>query len=230
MKKYYHAYDDRYKSIHQKGFSWASDKPTLIVKEIIDEYQINKESSILELGCGEGRDTIYLLNNGYHVHGTDSSKEAIRYCRQKSQEYKDNFFDLDFINDKHSGTYDFIYAVAVLHMLVLDEDRKAFYQFIYNHLNNNGVALITSMGDGEMEMKTNINKAFDIVKRDHYSGEIEVASTSCRMVSFANIRKEIKENNLIILKEGIVEALPEFDKLMFFVIKKIKNKKILKKY
>ena len=40
-------------------------------------------------------------------------------------------------------------------MLVLDEDRNNYYKFIYNHLKQNGYALILSMGDGKKEFKSN---------------------------------------------------------------------------
>jgi len=58
--------------------------------------------------------------------------------------------------------FDFIYSVAVIHMLVLDEDRNAFYQFIRSHLRQDGIALICTMGDGNVEMQSDIGKAFEI--------------------------------------------------------------------
>ena len=220
MKKYYHAYDERYKTIHEKGYSWASDNPTPLVNEILIKYQIDKKTSILEIGCGEGRDSIVLLKNGYNLKATDSSMEAISYCQNRYREYKDKFIKLDFINDEDNQKYDFIYAIAVLHMLVEDEDRKSFYSFIYQHLNSGGLALITSMGDGEMEMESDINTAFNIIKREHPSGEVAVASTSCRIVNFDHFMKEAEDNNFEIMEKGISEALPDFDKLMFLLIKK----------
>ncbi len=44
-------------------------------------------------------------------------------------------------------------------MLVLSKDRTAFYQFIYQHLNENGLSLICTMGDGEIERETDIHNA-----------------------------------------------------------------------
>lgn len=64
-REYYEAYDDRYKQVHQKSLKWFSDNPSKIVDETIKEYGISKEAKIIEIGCGEGRDAIYLLENGY---------------------------------------------------------------------------------------------------------------------------------------------------------------------
>ncbi|MBQ2214454.1 MAG: hypothetical protein II414_07825, partial [Erysipelotrichaceae bacterium] len=55
---------------------------------------------------------------------------------------------------------------------------------------------------------------------DHESGKMMVAATSCRMVSFRTFEKELKENGLKIMEEGITESLPDFDSLMYAVVRK----------
>ena len=64
QRRYYEAYDERYKQVHQKSLQWFSSLPSKIVEETITEYGISKISKILEIGCGEGRDAIYLMKNG----------------------------------------------------------------------------------------------------------------------------------------------------------------------
>ena len=64
-REYYKAYEDRYKTIHQKGASWFSNTPTPIVMELLEKYGISLSSPILEIGCGEGRDAKALLEKGY---------------------------------------------------------------------------------------------------------------------------------------------------------------------
>jgi len=39
---------------------WFSDCPSKIVSDIIIKYRRPKEANIHEIGCGEGRDVIYL--------------------------------------------------------------------------------------------------------------------------------------------------------------------------
>ena len=218
--KYYEAYENRYKTIHDKGYSWSSDKPTPIVLETIKKYKINQKDNILELGCGEGRDANPLLKQGYNLLAADISKEAISYCQNLYKEYIDNFMVLDCLSDKLSDTYRFIYAIAVIHMLVLDKDRQNFYKFIYEHLDKDGLALICSMGNGEFEYVSNIDEAFDMQTREHFTGNVEVAATSCRMVSFKTMEGEIKSANLEIVEKGITESLPDFNSLMYVVVTK----------
>ena len=75
------------------------------------------------------------------------------------------------------------------------------------------------MGDGIMEKESDINQAFELQKREHESGEIYVAATSCRIVSFKTFEKEISQSNLTIIEKGITASPPDFNSLMFVVVK-----------
>lgn len=220
MKNYFEAYDERYRRIHQRGTSWSSDIPTPIVAEIIERYSISPDSSILEAGCGEGRDSFILLEKGYDVLATDISTEAISYCCRRHPEFSGHFQVLDCLNDSREDRYDFIFAVAVIHMLVEDRDRDSFYRFFHEHLKDGGLGLVCSMGDGTMEAASDISQAFSIVERDHESGSIEVPATSMRMVSLAVFEEEIRRNGLDIVEKGITHSLPDFNNLMYAVIRK----------
>ena len=220
MKHYYEAYDERYKTIHEKGFSWAGDVATPMVLDVMRRYGIPKETIILEIGCGEGRDARAVLDEGYNLLATDISPEAISYCKCRFPRYADRFEVLDCLNGDFNGTFDMIYAVAVLHMLVEDEDRKRFYRFIREHLSDNGIALVCSMGDGESEFSTKADEAFEIKERNHFSGQVQVASTSCRMVGFRKFEEEISEAGLTVVEKGLTSAMPDFDSLLYAVMRK----------
>ena len=220
MKHYYEAYDERYKTIHEKGFSWAGDVATPMVLDVMRRYGIPKETEILEIGCGEGRDARVVLDEGYNLLATDISSEAISYCKSRFPKYADRFEVLDCLNGDFKGTFDMIYAVAVLHMLVEDEDRKRFYRFIREHLSDNGIALVCSMGDGESEFSTKADEAFEIKERNHFSGQVQVASTSCRMVGFRKFEEEISEAGLTVVEKGLTSAMPDFDSLLYAVMRK----------
>ena len=220
-KKYYEAYDDRYQQIHGEGLQWFDNDPTPIVAKTILQHGITSSHKILELGCGEGRDAFPLLEKGYDLLATDISEAAIAYAKKKIPEYSGNFVVLDCVAGEIADKFDFIYAVAVVHMLVEDEDRDGFYCFLRNHLASDGIALICTMGDGEMQSKTDIRIAFDLQTRTHeQSGrQVQVASTSCRMVDFDTFRVELLRNGLRILEEGITASPPDFPVLMYAVVK-----------
>ena len=192
--------------------------------EVIDKFNINKSNKILDLGCGEGRDSIYLLDNGYNVLAVDYSINVINKCNELiNNKYINNFKQFDLIKDKLNDKFKFIYSIAVLHMFVEDNHRNSFYKCIYNHLEDDGIALIICMGDGVKEYKSNIEEAFNDVKRINTNNNVlvNVVSTSCCIKNIDNIKEEIENNELKILDISIVDDLPNFDKCICIVVKKI---------
>ena len=89
-------------------------------------------------------------------------------------------------------------------MLVPDEDRQALLTFIRGHLTEKGFGLVVTMGNGEIERATDITQAFDVQSRVHEaSGQaVEIASTSCRMVTRETFRREIESAGLVIAEMG----------------------------
>jgi len=224
-RKYYEAYDERYLQMHGKKLQWFDENPSAIVGQILEAYGITKQHKLLELGCGEGRDAAYLLRQGYDLTATDVSPAAIGYCKQKFCDYVNCFAVLDCVAGQWSEEYDFIYAVAVIHMLVVEEDRNGFYSFIREHLKKDGLALICSMGDGRETRQTDPQTAFERQDRVHeQSGTpVKIASTSCRMVSMSSFEEEIKTNVLEILQLGHTSVEPDFPQMIYAVVKQ-KNK------
>jgi cyclopropane fatty-acyl-phospholipid synthase-like methyltransferase len=219
MRKYYEAYDERYKAVHKKNLRWLGYAPSDIVFEIIKKYGISADDTVLEIGCGEGRDSIYLLENGYNLLATDVSPEAVNYCKSQYKDFADRFDLLDAVKGKLDKKFDYIYSVAVLHMLVEDEDRQAFYAFIKEHLTENGIALICTMGDGEMERKTDVSVAFDLGERVCEGETVLVAETSCRIVTAQTFEKELKDADLEIIEQGLTSVENHFPVMMYGIVK-----------
>ena len=218
-RKYYAAYNERYKTAHAQGVSWSSNVSTPIVMEVIEKYNINRSQRLLEIGCGEGRDARTVLERGFQLTATDISGEAIAYCKQKMPEFANQFRVLDCLSGELDEKFDFIFAVAVLHMLVPDGDRDGFYGFLRSHLSNGGIALICTMGDGEIERQSDIRTAFTLQERNHESGKMLVAGPSCRMVSWNTFEKELARNGFTVIEKGMTSSLPDFNSLMYAVVK-----------
>ena len=221
-RKYYEAYDDRYRQVHREELRWFAQSPSPIVWEMITEYGILPSARLLEIGCGEGRDAKFLLNRGFRVLATDISPEAVAYCQKDNPQFSSCFQVLDCIGDTPEEKFDFIYAVAVIHMLVLDEDRNAFYRFIWDSLAPEGIALICTMGDGSTERQSDIRRAFELQERMHEETgrRVYIAGTSCRMVSFENFVKELNENGLAVIKKGITAVEPDFPQMMYALVRR----------
>lgn len=136
---------------------------------------------------------------------------------------KTGFFKvLNCLTDRINESFDFIYAISVLHMLVLDNDRSAFYRFIYDQLNVSGIALFCTIGNGEEESSSDISTAFELQRRIHEATgeELYIAGTSCRKVSFDSLKKEISDNNLELIETGLTSIMPDFPTIMFAIVKR----------
>ena len=79
------------------------------------------KQSLLEIGAGTGRDSLYFQENGLQVTATDLSNEMIRHCRDKGLEaHVMDFYNLKFAD----ASFDAVYALnCLLHVPKQEIDR-----------------------------------------------------------------------------------------------------------
>jgi len=83
--------------------------------------RFTKEMKILDAGCGEGRNTIYFLHEGYQIFGVDYNPIAIQMARIYAQTIQKDYdiyrFQTAMVDDMpfHKGAFDAIISSAVLH-------------------------------------------------------------------------------------------------------------------
>lgn len=224
MRKYYEAYEDRYKKIHEeKGRAWAGERPSALLETLLKKYKGDENSTILEVGCGEGQNALNLISKGFNIEASDVSNEAILWCKKWAKERgidEKHFFVMDALNNNLNKKYDFIYSVAVLHMLTEDEDRINFLKFICKHLNENGMAFIIVMGDGVETRKTDSSKAFELTSRPFGEEMVQVATTSCRMVTWEEYLTELDKAGLEVVSHYLDNTISGFVSSMVAEVKR----------
>lgn len=107
---------------------------------------LNEGDSILDLGCGSGRDTKYFLRKGYKVDATDGSMEI---CKVASDYTGINVKCLLFNELDEIDKYDGIWACASILHLDRDDLIDVFHR-IAKALKDNGI-LYTSFKYSEFE-------------------------------------------------------------------------------
>ena len=107
---------------------------------------LNEGDSILDLGCGSGRDTKYFLSKGYKVDATDGSEEI---CKVASDYIGINVKCLLFNKLDEIDKYDGIWACASILHLDRDDLIDVFHR-IARALKDNGI-LYTSFKYSEFE-------------------------------------------------------------------------------
>lgn len=107
---------------------------------------LNEGDSILDFGCGSGRDTKYFLSKGYKVDATDGSMEI---CKVASDYTGINVKCLLFNELDEIDKYDGIWACASILHLDRDDLIDVFHR-IARALKDNGI-LYTSFKYSEFE-------------------------------------------------------------------------------
>ncbi len=128
---------------------------------------------------------------------------------------------MDILKNNLKIKNDFIYPVAVLHMLVDDKDRHNFFIFIHDHLTDGGKAFIIVMGDGKETRKSDISKAFELSERSFANKVVKVATTSCRIVTWDEYLNEMKSAHLNVLDHYIDTTISGFSNSMVVEVEKM---------
>lgn len=132
-------WEEAYQNLDHITFS---NEPNSTVKEF--EKLLNKDSEILEVGCGEGQNVLYLARQGYqNIDAFDLSENGIlklkKLCGMHSVEL--HAFVDDLTTYQFDKTYDFIMSFGTLHFVKKD----LWKQFIRRAKENTNVGGIHIM-------------------------------------------------------------------------------------
>ena len=105
--------------------------PSNFAKYCVKNF-FTRNKSILDIGCGNGRDSFYFKKKKLIVTGVDKSKVIIEQNLSKNI-YKDINFIAKDINDRSFnkiGKFHFIYARFFLHTIDKKSEKKLFNNFV----------------------------------------------------------------------------------------------------
>lgn len=111
-------YDEIYRS---KGRFWG-EQPTSLARRLLEILSPEGSPRLLEIGCGEGRDSIFFVRNGYKVTAFDISYEGVR----KTQEWADklnlsiDIFQADLIEYQIQDQFDIIFSSGTLQYIQIE--------------------------------------------------------------------------------------------------------------
>ena len=119
--------------------------PTSFSKFCLEKY-LKKTSIILDLGCGNGRDTFFFAENGHNAIGIDLSEVAIQSNNKRSKELNlDNltkFVANDFTGDlSQFGKVDTVYSRFSFHTIT-ESDAQVVIQNAFHLLKQGGLFFI----------------------------------------------------------------------------------------
>ena len=107
------------------------------VKQFLNDY--NENDTLLDCGCGNGKNMIYANNIGYNSEGFDISNSLLKICIKKNL----NVYYYDVLNFNSTKKYNKILAIAILHHLETEKEQKNAIINLLNSLYKNGTLLIS---------------------------------------------------------------------------------------
>lgn len=119
----------------------APKEPSQFAKNILT--YLNKNKRLIELGCGNGRDSIYFANNGIKVTAIDQCEISIEYLRKCNIKGSLKFYSDNFINSKllKDNKYDYVYSRFTMHSISEEQQDETLIN-VFKALNNNGLLFI----------------------------------------------------------------------------------------
>ncbi len=122
---------------------WTRKEPPKYLVKLI-ETGLLKPCKAIDIGCGEGFLSKYLLSKGFNVTGIDFSKNAIKYAKKNAPEVR--FVVKDIIKDNLNmldGPFDFCLEWSIMHCIP-PKERKIYVEKIAGILRPGALYLSSS--------------------------------------------------------------------------------------
>ncbi len=108
-------YEQKYQA---DEYYWGLE-PNRLCYEILRLRPPVRPLRVLDMGCGEGKDAVFLARNGYLVSAFDLADAALEKAQRLAERHHVNvdFFKADLLTFQPEKTYDIIFSSGVLHYL-----------------------------------------------------------------------------------------------------------------
>ncbi len=125
-------------------FGCRSDRPLNPEEAIVENVKYFKNGTVLDIACGDGRNSLFLLEKGFKVKGVDFSTKALlrleKFAARNNYEVETELIDLSEDDAlKNIGVFD---DVLVNHFRV----SKSIMHDLKNHLSYGGVLFVSGFG------------------------------------------------------------------------------------
>ena len=122
---------------------WVSGKknpPNDFARKAYAVVRKGNSKTLLDLGCGDGRDSVYFAERGLHVHALDFSKNGIENIKSLNPNIKTFLGDIKNMKFK-KGSFDIIYAHLSLHYFN-DQETTKIFKALYRILKKGGLIFV----------------------------------------------------------------------------------------
>ena len=120
------------------GYYWGTE-PADFCDELIKLCPPSPDKKVLDIGCGEGKDAVYMASKGYSVTAFDVAENGIKKTFRMAKEngVGINAYVDDINTFETDEQFDIVYSTGTIQYL-FDENKKAFFDKIERITKKNG--------------------------------------------------------------------------------------------
>jgi len=149
------------------------DAPSLFAEFVLGHY-LKPSARLIEMGCGNGRDSVFFSRNGVQVLGVDQVNSEIEFLNKTYANENLEFGVGDFTRMEVGEMYDCVYSRFTLHSIP-EDDELMVLKWVFSSLNEGGLFFIEvrSVNDPKLQEGERISDCENIVD-GHYRRYIEL--------------------------------------------------------
>jgi SAM-dependent methyltransferase len=140
--------------VYSNDSAFFGQEPSDFAQKCYSDFKRYDVKRLLELGCGQGRDSIFFASNGLNVDAIDSSKVAIENINQKIKG-KNIALHLSHFEVRQdlpfdSNYFDALYSHMFYNMRFTDEELGYLFKESSRVLKNNGLLCFSVRSDKDV--------------------------------------------------------------------------------
>jgi SAM-dependent methyltransferase len=140
--------------VYSNDSAFFGEDPSDFAQKCYSDFKKYYVKRILELGCGQGRDTIFFASNGLNVHAIDSSKVAIENLYQKIERknipVKLKHLEVRKTLPFDSSYFDAVYSHMFYNMRFTDDELRFLFKESSRVLKNKGLLYFSFRSDKDV--------------------------------------------------------------------------------
>ncbi|WMW23027.1 class I SAM-dependent methyltransferase [Methanolobus mangrovi] len=159
---------DHWENVFSNNNAKFGEKPSLPAQWAAETFRKEGKAKILELGAGQGRDTLFFAGNGFEVYSLDYSKKGIQVIEQKAREngLSEHITTLQYDVRKplpfEDETFDACYSHMLYCMPLTISELESVSKEIKRVLKPGGLNIFTTRHTGDSQYRLGIHRCEDM--------------------------------------------------------------------
>ena len=157
-----------WENVFSKNSSMFGEKSSEPATKAAELFKQEEKTKLLELGAGQGRDTLLFAGNGFDVYSLDYSSEGVECIKQKARENELSDHITVLQHDVRTPlpfedeTFDACYSHMLYCMALTTSELEDISREVRRVLKPGGLCVFTARHTGDPQYRTGIHRGEDM--------------------------------------------------------------------